>query len=214
MPAIATVAPKNRIARDLELISDEIASAIQIKPQRGTALALSYDEIAEILKIIDGSSCDELIVETGDMKLVVRRNSSGAAHRVEDNTSGAVSRHVSAPTPPEPAQPSAESSAPQNSPATTKPATTPAVKAATKAPHQVEVMAPMVGTFYRAPAPDAPPFVEIGSTVRKGQALCLIEVMKLFTTIASEHDGRIVQIGAENGELVEYGRTLFVIEPA
>ena len=210
MPAIATVAPKNRIARDLELISDEIASAIQIKPQRGTALALSYDEIAEILKIIDGSSCDELIVETGDMKLVVRRNSGGAAHRVEDNTSGAVSRHVSAPTPPEPAQPTAG----LNPPAGAKSATKPAVKAATKAPHQVEVMAPMVGTFYRASAPDAPPLVEIGSTVRKGQALCLIEVMKLFTTIASEHDGRIVQIGAENGELVEYGRTLFVIEPA
>ena len=72
----------------------------------------------------------------------------------------------------------------------------------------------MVGTFYRAPAPDAPPFVEIGSAVRKGQPLCLIEVMKLFTTIASEHDGRVVAIGAENTELVEYGRTLFVIEPA
>ena len=83
-----------------------------------------------------------------------------------------------------------------------------------KAPHQVEVVAPIVGTFYRAPAPDAPPFVEIGSAVRKGQPLCLIEVMKLFTTIASEHDGRVVAIGAENTELVEYGQTLFVIEPA
>ena len=82
------------------------------------------------------------------------------------------------------------------------------------APHQIEVVAPMVGTFYRAPSPDAPPFVEIGSAVVKGQPLCLIEVMKLFTTIAAEHDGRIVQIGAENAELVEYGRTLFVIEPA
>lgn len=72
----------------------------------------------------------------------------------------------------------------------------------------------MVGTFYRAPSPDAPSFVEIGQHVRKGDALCVIEVMKLFTTIASEHDGRIVEIGADNAELVEYGRTLFVIEPA
>jgi acetyl-CoA carboxylase biotin carboxyl carrier protein len=88
-----------------------------------------------------------------------------------------------------------------------------AVKAAAKAPHQIEVVAPMVGTFYRAPAPDAPPFVETGSIVRKGEPLCLIEVMKLFTTITSEFEGRIVQIGAENGELVEYGRTLFLIEP-
>jgi acetyl-CoA carboxylase biotin carboxyl carrier protein len=72
----------------------------------------------------------------------------------------------------------------------------------------------MVGTFYRAPSPDAAPFVEVGSAVRKGDPLCLIEVMKLFTTIAAEHEGRIVQIGAENTELVEYGRMLFVIEPA
>ena len=72
----------------------------------------------------------------------------------------------------------------------------------------------MVGTFYRAPSPNAAPFVEVGSAVRKGDPLCLIEVMKLFTTIAAEHEGRIVQIGAENTELVEYGRMLFVIEPA
>ena len=72
----------------------------------------------------------------------------------------------------------------------------------------------MVGTFYRAPSPETPPFVEIGSVVKKGQPLCLIEVMKLFTTVYAEQDGRVVQIGAENGELVEYGRTLFVLEPA
>ena len=62
--------------------------------------------------------------------------------------------------------------------------------------------------------PKAPPFVEIGIAVRKGQPLCLIEVMKLFTTINSEVDGRVVQIGAENAELVQYGRTLFAIQPA
>ncbi len=78
---------------------------------------------------------------------------------------------------------------------------------------QIEVVAPMVGTFYRAPSPDAAPSVDIGTLVRKGQPLCLIEVMKLFTTIYSEHDGRVAQIGAENGELVEYGRALFVLEP-
>ena len=157
-------------------------------------MSLSYDEIAEILKIIDGSSCDELIVETGDMKLVVRRNAAGGA-------AGVLAR------------------SPRRSPsrvAATRVAPPPAAAAAqtARAPHQIEVAAPMVGTFYRAPSPDAAPFVEIGSGVRKGDPLCLIEVMKLFTTIAAEHDGRIVQIGAENAELVEYGRTLFVIEPA
>jgi len=159
-------------------------------------VGLSYDEIAEILKIIDGSSCDELIVETGDMKLVVRRNNAtGAAASAQEPAAAAIAA---------PALASPAASAPTSAPAT----------AVAKAPHQIEVTAPMVGTFYRAPSPDAAPFVDVGSMVRKGQPLCLIEVMKLFTTIAAEHDGRIVQIGADNAELVEYGRTLFVIEPA
>ena len=161
-------------------------------------MSLSYDDIAEILKIIDGSSCDELIVETGDLKLVVRRNGAGNAY-----------------------SPSQDSVAPAANPTSPQQTANPAGlanpgprQAPAKAPHQIEVTAPMVGTFYRTPSPEAPPFVEIGQHVRKGDALCLIEVMKLFTTIASEHDGRIVQIGADNAELVEYGRALFVIEPA
>lgn len=163
-------------------------------------MSLSYDDIAELLKIIDGSSCDELIVETGDLKLVVRRNGAGSAYSPSHDIVTPVARTPSPPGPTGSGVPESAETAPRQAPA--------------KAPHQVAVMAPMVGTFYRAPSPDAPPFVEIGQHVRKGDALCLIEVMKLFTTIASEHDGRIVQIGADNTELVEYGRTLFVIEPA
>ena len=169
-------------------------------------MALSYDEIAEILKIIDSSSRDELIVDTGDMKLVVRRNNAGGADSVQDDARAIASRAIGAPAP-TPAPAAAPIPQSSNWPSSS-------AKATAKAPHQVEVVAPMVGTFYRAPTPDAPPFVEIGSAVRKGQPLCLIEVMKLFTTIASEHDGRVVAIGAENTELVEYGQTLFVIEPA
>jgi acetyl-CoA carboxylase biotin carboxyl carrier protein len=177
-------------------------------------VALSYDEIAEILKIIDGSSCDELVVDTGDMKLVVRRNSAGGAYVPQDDRP-AVAPPPAAPVTP-PAQPGnrPRASATTTDKTTDKTADKTAAKIAATGRHQAEVVAPMVGTFYRAPAPDAPAFVEIGDAVRKGQPLCLIEVMKLFTTIASEHDGRIVAIGAENGELVEYGRTLFVIEPA
>jgi len=159
-------------------------------------LSLSYDDIAEILKIIDGSSCDELIVETGDLKLVIRRNGAGAAYAPSHDIASTASTAAAAPRP-----------------APAAPAPAPPPKPAPARGQQIEVTAPMVGTFYRAPTPDAPPFVEVGTSVRKGQPLCLIEVMKLFTTIASEHDGRIVQIGAENAELVEYGRTLFVIEP-
>lgn len=159
-------------------------------------MSLNYDDIAEILKIIDNSSLDELIVEAGDLKLVIRRNSAGAAYSPSHDIAAPATSAATAAQPPSPSPVSEASRQPT-----------------AKAGHQIEVTAPMVGTFYRAPSPDAAPFVEIGKTVRKGDPLCVIEVMKLFTTIASEHAGRVVQIGAENAELVEYGRTLFVLEP-
>jgi acetyl-CoA carboxylase biotin carboxyl carrier protein len=154
-------------------------------------VSLRYDEVAEILKIIDSSSCDELIVETGDLKLVVRRNAA------PNYVAPAAERTVPAPS---------ATVAPQ--PARADQSATPR-----RTSGQMEVTAPMVGTFYRAPSPEAPPFVEIGTLVQPGQPLCIIEVMKLFTTINSEFAGRVVQIGAEVGDLVEYGRTLFIIEP-
>lgn len=158
-------------------------------------MSLTYDEIAEIIKLIDSSSCDELVVETGDIKLVVRRNgaSAGAAAEYVERGSAPVTVSPAAPR-------KAHAAAPK-------------VAAAAADAGQIEVAAPMVGTFYRAPSPEARAFVDVGDVVGVGDPLCLIEVMKLFTTINAEVAGRIVQIGAENGELVEYGRTLFVIEP-
>lgn len=76
------------------------------------------------------------------------------------------------------------------------------------------ITSPMVGTFYRYPSPDAPPFVEAGSVVKKGQVLCIIEAMKLMNEIESEYSGKIVSIMVENGQPVEYGEPLLVIETA
>jgi acetyl-CoA carboxylase biotin carboxyl carrier protein len=78
---------------------------------------------------------------------------------------------------------------------------------------QVTVTSPIVGTFYRAPAPDKPPYVQVGDMVKKGQVLCIIEAMKLMNEIESETSGKIIQILIENGQPVEYGQPLFVIEP-
>ena len=75
------------------------------------------------------------------------------------------------------------------------------------------VTSPLVGTFYRASSPDAPPFVEVGSKVEKGQVLCIIEAMKIMNEIESDVDGIIVKILVENGQPVEYGEPLFLIEP-
>ncbi|MBV8362197.1 MAG: acetyl-CoA carboxylase biotin carboxyl carrier protein [Deltaproteobacteria bacterium] len=74
------------------------------------------------------------------------------------------------------------------------------------------VTSPMVGTFYRAPSPDAPPYVEEGSSVRKGQTLCIIEAMKMMNEIEAEVAGRIVKILCENTQAVEYGQPLMVVE--
>ena len=78
---------------------------------------------------------------------------------------------------------------------------------------RIAVRAPMVGTFYRRPAPDEPPFVEAGQRVTEGQPLCLIEVMKLYSTIAAPADGVIDAIAADDASAVEFDQLLFVIKP-
>jgi acetyl-CoA carboxylase biotin carboxyl carrier protein len=77
----------------------------------------------------------------------------------------------------------------------------------------VAITSPMVGTFYRAPAPDADPYVEAGDSVEVGQTVCIVEAMKLMNEIESEVRGRIVQILVENAQPVEFGQKLFLIEP-
>jgi acetyl-CoA carboxylase biotin carboxyl carrier protein len=76
----------------------------------------------------------------------------------------------------------------------------------------VDVTSPFVGTFYRAPSPDVPPFVDVGSVVRQGQTLCIIEAMKLMNEIEADHSGTIVEIFAQNGKSVEFGQRLFRIK--
>lgn len=78
----------------------------------------------------------------------------------------------------------------------------------------VTVKAPLVGTFYRSPSPDSGPFIEPGAKVKKGQVLCIIEAMKLMNEIESDLDGTVSRILVENGQPVEYGEPLFLIEPA
>jgi acetyl-CoA carboxylase biotin carboxyl carrier protein len=158
-------------------------------------MGLLYDEISEIIKLIDSSSCDEFVLETEDIKLVVRRRSSGSANPLQtDERAASFSSSPAATADPEP------------------------VRAAGTIPGAEGdgmhvVRAPMVGTFYRSPSPGAPPFVGVGTKVNKGDPLCIIEVMKLFTTIHADCSGTAIEIGAENGELAEFGQMLFVITP-
>jgi acetyl-CoA carboxylase biotin carboxyl carrier protein len=161
-------------------------------------MALRYDEVADIIRIIDASACDELVLETPELKLVIRRRGGAAP--------------AESPAPPTAlTSPGPQAERAAASPRAAAPVAIPSAGGGTRS-GGVEIRSPMVGTFYRTPSPDAPPFVEMGSQVQKGDAVCVIEVMKLFTTIYAEASGRIAHIGAENAELVEYGRVLFVIE--
>ncbi len=76
------------------------------------------------------------------------------------------------------------------------------------------ITSPIVGTFYRAPAPDAPPYVEVGQVVEKGQVLCIVEAMKLMNEIEAEYRCKIIKICKENAQAVEFGDTLFLVEKA
>ena len=78
----------------------------------------------------------------------------------------------------------------------------------------VEIKAPMVGTFYRSPSPEAAPYVNIGDSIEQGQVICIIEAMKLMNEIKSEVKGKLIEIQVDNAEPVEFGQILFVIEPA
>jgi acetyl-CoA carboxylase biotin carboxyl carrier protein len=151
---------------------------------------LSYDDVRQILAIIDASSVEELRLEIGDLKLFVRKRGA----RAEVVESGR--------TPPATGTPSREPIAP---------APAPAVPSRRAAEGEFELKAPTVGTFYRAPRPGAAPFVEVGSEVGPDDVVCIIEVMKLMNSITAGCRGRIVDIRAENGQLVEFGEPIMII---
>ncbi|MDD5634103.1 MAG: acetyl-CoA carboxylase biotin carboxyl carrier protein [Candidatus Omnitrophica bacterium] len=76
-----------------------------------------------------------------------------------------------------------------------------------------EVKSPMVGTFYRAPSPDDPPYIQVGDIIKKGDVLCIVEAMKLMNEVKADFGGKILEICVENAEAVEFGQTLFLVEP-
>ncbi len=158
---------------------------------------LTYKDVADIIKIVDASSCDELIVELAGSKIVVRRSNGNGSMPVSPSVSSV--QHQS-PVTASPASPAAAPAAKSNGHADV-------------AGDKPIVRSPMVGTFYRSPSPKDPPFVEVGSVVRAGDPLCIIEVMKLFTTVEADRAGKIAAIFPGNAELVEFGQPIFQIEP-
>lgn len=160
-------------------------------------MSLSFDEVAEILKVIDASDVEELVLEIGELRLVVRRGGAGQA-------AGAQA--------PAAATPAAPVTTPPASPAAL-PGSPPAAPVAPPEAGAEAVEAPSVGRAYRRPAPEEAPFVEEGQRVEAGQTVCLLEVMKLFATVAAPISGTVIGFGFEDGGAVEYGAPLVWIRP-
>jgi acetyl-CoA carboxylase biotin carboxyl carrier protein len=150
-------------------------------------VGLTDEDVREILRIIDESELDELRIEMQGFRLHVRRGGAAAA--------------------PDPAAKPAPVAEPRGE---SQPEAEPA--AATNGATTID--APMLGTFYRASAPGAAPFVEVGSTVVPDTVVCLIEVMKMMNSVKAGVAGTVVEVCAGNAELVEYGEALFRVDPA
>jgi oxaloacetate decarboxylase (Na+ extruding) subunit alpha len=150
---------------------------------------VDVNQIRELIKVVEASDISEIVIEEGDAKVTVRRGGAAAVP--------AASAPAVAPTTPASAAP-AEVAAPAagGRPATWK-----------------TVTAPMVGTFYEAPAPGSPAFVTAGDSFAEGQPLCILEAMKLMNEIVAEEAGVIREIGVKNGDAVDYGTVLFYYEP-
>lgn len=184
-------------------------------------MGLTLTEVLGILRILDESACQELDLQWGDLKLAVRRKGSGAGPGAAVPPAASAGAAAGAPAAAEvaaaraPAAPVAVANGVQAAPVAAidgAPAA-PGAAAAGASGRLVAVRAPSVGTFYRAPAPTAPPFVEVGSTVRTGETVCIVEVMKVMNMVKSPCCGRVVEIRASNAEMVEYGQVLLQIEP-
>ena len=150
----------------------------------------TYEEVGRILRALERLDCDSVHLECGDLKL--------------DMTRGTAPPAAAPPT----AEPEPRPAAPEVTHAEPEAGTGDAQA------NWVSVSAPMVGTFYRAPEPGKPPYVEPGDPVRPGQTVGVLEVMKLFTEVKAEVEGKVARVDADDAALVESGQPLIWIEPA
>lgn len=142
-----------------------------------------------MLQLMEDHGLTELEVEREGMKVRLKKGGAGAAPQMIIESLAPAAAGPAAGTP------------------GAAPAAPPAVK-------RITINSPMVGTFYRAPAPDAPAFIDAGQAVEVGQVVCIIEAMKLMNEIKSDVKGKVVEVLAANGEPIEFGQPLFALEPA
>jgi acetyl-CoA carboxylase biotin carboxyl carrier protein len=159
---------------------------------------MDLDQLKQILELVQQHELTSLEIEQDGLRLKVRKDAAAPA----------------LPAAPPGTAPAASAAPPVATVQTVSSTPVPVTAAAAAADVDIElavVKSPIVGTFYRSPEPGAASFVEVGSTVKKGQVLCIIEAMKLMNEIDSEYEGEIVNVYVENGQPVQYGERLFAI---
>ncbi|RMG60473.1 MAG: acetyl-CoA carboxylase biotin carboxyl carrier protein [Bacteroidetes bacterium] len=166
---------------------------------------MEFKEIQDLLKLVNRTNLTEVEIEKKDFKIKIRRKSpeSNVIYTTQQSAAPvAVPSAVPVPIT-------------ETAPVVPKPESKPAPpKEEAEAPSEslYEFRSPMIGTFYRSPNPEAPPFVKVGDHVQKGQVVCIVEAMKLFNEIESEVDGKVVKILLDNAQPVEYDQVLFLID--
>lgn len=178
---------------------------------------MTFKEIQELIKQLNRSKLAEFKLKDGEFELTIRTEQY---YKAKSATPSAVPQPstvmpvpapvvaagaVSATSPPVPAEEKASAPAQEAKEEKT---------AEEDLSRYVAIRSPMVGTFYRAPAPDKPPFVKVGDRIEKGQVVCIIEAMKLFNEIESEVSGTIVKVCVEDASPVEYDQELFLVDPS
>ena len=156
------------------------------------AMQLDYEQLHRLLEALGDSDIQEFRLEGDDFRLEIRRNLPGQAV-----VAPVMATPVAAAAPVKPL----DSASPPPAATSTR-------------SDLLEITAPMVGTFYRAPAPGEPSFVEVGTRINVGQAVCILEAMKLMNELESEVGGEVVEILVDNGTPVEFGQVLMRVKPA
>ena len=161
---------------------------------------MDYKQIQDLIRFVSKSGVCEVKIEHGDFKITIKTRNSEVVH-------------VAAPVMPAPlvqqaAAPVVAEQKPVAGLATEKPATDETVAN----DKLITIKSPMIGTFYRSPGPDKDVFVKVGDSISKGSVICIIEAMKLFNEIESEHEGKIVKVLIDDASPVEYDQPLFLLE--
>ena len=151
---------------------------------------MDFKDIKELIRVFDKSELNKLKVKEGEFEISMQRGFEGGVTTVTTSAPVAQVASIAAPVV----------------------TSTSVVEAVSVAKSGEVINSPMVGTYYSSPSPESPSFVEVGSTVKKGQTLCILEAMKIMNEVEAEYDCKIIEILVKDGSPVEYDMPIFVVE--